>query len=105
MEREEKREQFRQAALAIWTHFQTTGLHVTAQEASIIESGRAITSRGGAANVDCSSRFWPLKRVNVRSGLDGRFAGRGASTRIIWRAVPSSNAIRKSLKGIRLSSE
>ena len=24
MEREEKREQFRQAALAIWTHFQTT---------------------------------------------------------------------------------
>src|SRR5208282_3570684 len=33
MEREEKREQFRQAALAIWTHFQTTGLHVTAQEA------------------------------------------------------------------------
>jgi len=33
MEREEKREQFLQAALAIWTHFQTTGLHVTAQEA------------------------------------------------------------------------
>ncbi|HLM79807.1 MAG TPA: hypothetical protein VK302_04155 [Terriglobales bacterium] len=33
MEREEKREQFRQEALAVWTHFQTTGLHVTAEEA------------------------------------------------------------------------
>jgi len=33
VEREEKREQFRQAALAAWTHYQTTGLHVTAEEA------------------------------------------------------------------------
>jgi len=31
--REEKREQFRQDALAAWNHYQTTGLHVTAEEA------------------------------------------------------------------------
>jgi len=31
--REEKREQFRQDALAAWSHYQTTGLHVTAEEA------------------------------------------------------------------------
>ena len=33
VEREEKREQFRQDALAAWNHYQTTGLHVTAEEA------------------------------------------------------------------------
>ena len=33
VEREEKRERFRQDALAAWTHYQTTGLHVTADEA------------------------------------------------------------------------
>jgi predicted transcriptional regulator len=33
VEREEKREQFRQDALAAWTHYQTTGLHVTSEEA------------------------------------------------------------------------
>ncbi|MGB8011943.1 MAG: CopG family ribbon-helix-helix protein [Terriglobales bacterium] len=33
VEREEKREQFRQQALAAWTHYQTTGLHATAEEA------------------------------------------------------------------------
>ena len=33
VEREEKREQFRHDALAAWTHYQTTGLHVTAEEA------------------------------------------------------------------------
>lgn len=33
VEREEKREQVRQDALAAWTNFQTTGLHVTAEEA------------------------------------------------------------------------
>ena len=32
VEREEKREQFRHDALAAWTHYQTTGLHVTAEE-------------------------------------------------------------------------
>jgi predicted transcriptional regulator len=31
--REEKREQFRQDALAAWNHYQTTGLHATAEEA------------------------------------------------------------------------
>jgi len=30
---EAKREQFRKDALAVWTHYQTTGLHATAQEA------------------------------------------------------------------------
>jgi predicted transcriptional regulator len=33
IEREEKREQFRQDALAAWNHYQTTGLHATAEEA------------------------------------------------------------------------
>ena len=33
VEREEKREQFRQDALAAWNHYQATGLHVTAGEA------------------------------------------------------------------------
>jgi predicted transcriptional regulator len=33
VEREEKSEQFRQDALAAWAHYQTTGLHVTAEEA------------------------------------------------------------------------
>ncbi len=31
--REEKREQFRLDALAAWDHYQTTGLHVSAEEA------------------------------------------------------------------------
>jgi predicted transcriptional regulator len=33
VEREEKREQFRQDALAAWDHYQATGLHVTGAEA------------------------------------------------------------------------
>jgi len=33
VEREERREKFRQDALAAWAHYQTTGLHVTAVEA------------------------------------------------------------------------
>ncbi len=33
VEREEKHEQFRQNALAAWTHYQATGLHLTAEEA------------------------------------------------------------------------
>ncbi|MGB7761169.1 MAG: CopG family ribbon-helix-helix protein [Bryobacteraceae bacterium] len=33
VEREEKREQFRQDALAAWAEYQTTGLHVTSGEA------------------------------------------------------------------------
>ena len=33
VEREEKRERLRQYALAAWTHYQTTGLHLTAEEA------------------------------------------------------------------------
>ena len=33
VEREEKRERFRQDALVAWAHYQTTGLHVRAGEA------------------------------------------------------------------------
>jgi len=33
VDREEKREQFRQDALAAWDHYQTSGLHTTADEA------------------------------------------------------------------------
>ena len=33
VEREEKREQFRQSATAAWNDFRSTGLHVTAEEA------------------------------------------------------------------------
>jgi predicted transcriptional regulator len=33
VEREEKRERLRQDALAAWADYQTTGLHVTAEEA------------------------------------------------------------------------
>jgi predicted transcriptional regulator len=33
VEREEKREAFRQDALAAWNDYQTTGLHATAEEA------------------------------------------------------------------------
>jgi predicted transcriptional regulator len=33
VEREEKREQLRQDALAAWNHYQTTGLHLSAKEA------------------------------------------------------------------------
>ena len=44
VEREEKRERFRQDALAAWSHYQTTGLHVTAEEADVwlakLEAGK-----------------------------------------------------------------
>ncbi|MGA2346101.1 MAG: CopG family ribbon-helix-helix protein [Candidatus Sulfotelmatobacter sp.] len=33
IEREEKREQFRQDALSAWAHYQATGQHVTAEDA------------------------------------------------------------------------
>lgn len=44
VEREEQREQLRQDALAAWTDYQTTGLHVTAEEADVwlakLEAGK-----------------------------------------------------------------
>jgi len=44
--REEKREQFRQDALAAWNHYQTTGLHATAEEADAwlakLEAGKKV---------------------------------------------------------------
>jgi predicted transcriptional regulator len=47
VEREEKREQLRQDALAAWAEYQTTGLHVTAGEADAwlakLESGKHAT--------------------------------------------------------------
>ena len=40
-----KREQFRQDALAAWTHYQATGLHATAEEADAwlakLDAGKA----------------------------------------------------------------
>jgi predicted transcriptional regulator len=46
VEREERREQFRQDALAAWDHYQTTGLHVTAEEADAwlakLEAGKDV---------------------------------------------------------------
>lgn len=47
VEREEKREQFRQAALAAWENYQATGLHVSAEEADAwlakLETGKQTT--------------------------------------------------------------
>jgi predicted transcriptional regulator len=47
VEREEKRERFRQDALAAWSHYRTTGLHVTAEEADSwlakLEAGKDAT--------------------------------------------------------------
>ena len=44
VEREEKREELRQSALAAWTDYQATGLHATAEEADAwlarLESGQ-----------------------------------------------------------------
>jgi len=46
VEREEKREQLRRDALAAWSHYQTTGLHVSAEEADAwlakLESGKSV---------------------------------------------------------------
>lgn len=51
VEREEKREQFHQDALAAWDHYQTTGMHLTAGEAdkwlAKLEAGK------GAAPPQC----------------------------------------------------
>jgi len=48
VEREEKREQLRQDALAAWAEYQTTGLHVTAKEADAwlakLEAGKHAVS-------------------------------------------------------------
>jgi predicted transcriptional regulator len=48
VEREEKRERFRQDALAAWDHYQTTGLHLTAEEADAwlakLEAGKDAAS-------------------------------------------------------------
>lgn len=44
----EKREQLRQNALAAWSHYQTTGLHATAEEADAwlakLETGKNATA-------------------------------------------------------------
>jgi predicted transcriptional regulator len=44
--REETREQFRRDALAAWNHYQTTGLHVSAEDADAwlakLEAGRNV---------------------------------------------------------------
>jgi predicted transcriptional regulator len=47
VEREERRTQFQQDALAAWAHYQTTGLHATAEEADAwlakLEAGKNAT--------------------------------------------------------------
>lgn len=47
LEREEKREQLRRDALAAWTHYQATGLHVDAKQAdhwlAKLEAGKEAT--------------------------------------------------------------
>jgi predicted transcriptional regulator len=47
LEREEKREQFREDALAAWEDYQSTGLHATGEEVDAwlakIESGKKVT--------------------------------------------------------------
>jgi predicted transcriptional regulator len=48
VEREEKREQLRQDALAAWAEYQATGLHVTAEEADAWLA-RLEAGQGGAA--------------------------------------------------------
>jgi predicted transcriptional regulator len=45
VEREEKREQVRQDALAAWADYQTTGLHVTAEEADVWLAKLAMSER------------------------------------------------------------
>ena len=46
VEREERREQFRQDALSAWAHYQATGLHVTAEDADAwlakLEVGKSV---------------------------------------------------------------
>ncbi|MGA2354396.1 MAG: ribbon-helix-helix protein, CopG family [Terriglobales bacterium] len=46
VEREEKREEFRRDALAAWTHYETTGLHATAEDADAwlakLEAGKNV---------------------------------------------------------------
>jgi predicted transcriptional regulator len=46
VDREEKRERLRQDALAAWDHYQSTGLHVSAEEADAwlakLEEGRNV---------------------------------------------------------------
>jgi predicted transcriptional regulator len=48
--REEKREKLRQDALAAWNHYQTTGLHATAEEAdqwlARLEAGEDVEGLG-----------------------------------------------------------
>ena len=53
VEREEKREQFRQGALAAWNDFQGSGLHLSAEEA---DAWLAKLAAGGEAEVpECHS--------------------------------------------------
>jgi predicted transcriptional regulator len=51
VEREEKREQLRQDALAAWANYQTTGLHVTAEEADDWLAKLEAGSKSGKAAV------------------------------------------------------
>src|SRR5208337_1219400 len=62
VEREEKREQFRQDALAAWIHYQTTGLHATAEEADAwlakLEAGKDAAPPKCRACYGLNRRCW-----------------------------------------------
>jgi predicted transcriptional regulator len=53
---EEKREQFKKDALAAWSHYQETGLHVTASEADAwlakLESGKTAAPPNATTEAD-----------------------------------------------------
>lgn len=72
MEREKKREQLRQDALAAWNHYQTTGLHLAAEEADAwlakLEAGE------NAPAPECHIK-------SIRIAVPGIELVRGASTR------------------------
>jgi predicted transcriptional regulator len=64
VEREEKREQFRQDALAAWANYQATGRHVTAEEADAcwpsskrVRTLRSLNATSGSRNRPVSMTF------------------------------------------------
>jgi predicted transcriptional regulator len=69
VEREEQREQLRQGALAAWSDYQTTGLHLTGAEADAwlakLEAGKPARSRNATAEVVAGgpARCFPLPRA------------------------------------------
>src|ERR1035438_4265232 len=73
VEREEKREQLRQDALAAWADYQTTGLHLTAKEADVwlakLEAGKP-----DLADFPAADDLWG--RLRASEGIDEKTAER-----------------------------